>query len=70
MLIFPSWVSHQVMPTPGTDRRIAVGFNLPGEWEGTADVGTTYVNLCEVVLPTLYCITPACWYVNLCEVMS
>jgi hypothetical protein len=41
-LFLLSWVSHQVMPTPGAARRVAVGFNIPGEWEGTADVGTTY----------------------------
>eukprot|EP00947_MAST-08B_sp_MAST-8B-sp1_P001017 g1017.t1 len=42
MLIFPSWVSRQVMPTPGKNRRLALSFNTPGEWEGTADVGTSY----------------------------
>ena len=38
VVIFPAWLLHYVEPTKGAglgDGRIALSFNLPGDWEAT-----------------------------------
>jgi hypothetical protein len=40
---FPSWLSHQVMPTAVEgDQRMSIAFNAPGYWPATMDVGASY----------------------------
>eukprot|EP00732_Lithocolla_globosa_P005329 Lithocolla_globosa_v1_NODE_5453_length_1237_cov_5.626058.p1 type:complete len:258 gc:universal NODE_5453_length_1237_cov_5.626058:971-198(-) len=38
LVLFPSWLTHQVSPTHGTDPRISIAFNIPGKWETTVGV--------------------------------
>lgn len=38
LLIFPSWLLHQVGPTRGLQERISIAFNIPGDWATTAGV--------------------------------
>eukprot|EP00047_Mylnosiga_fluctuans_P006079 m.244697 g.244697 ORF g.244697 m.244697 type:complete len:301 (-) comp14500_c0_seq1:100-1002(-) len=38
LVVFPSWLRHEVGPTRGSEERISIAFNLPGEWEDTASV--------------------------------
>lgn len=38
LLLFPSWLSHEVAPTPGAAPRISIAFNMVGEWADTASV--------------------------------
>jgi len=41
LIIFPSWLLHQVSPTFGDEERISFSFNIPGDWTQTADVSLT-----------------------------
>lgn len=38
LVLFPSWLVHQVTPTQGDERRISWSCNVPGSWEDLADV--------------------------------
>jgi len=38
MIVFPSWLLHQVSPTWGEEERISFSFNIPGDWCKTTDV--------------------------------
>jgi len=38
LIVFPSWLLHQVSPTWGEEERISFSFNIPGEWGKTTDV--------------------------------
>eukprot|EP01012_Entosiphon_sulcatum_P015890 TRINITY_DN20856_c0_g1_i1.p1 TRINITY_DN20856_c0_g1~~TRINITY_DN20856_c0_g1_i1.p1 ORF type:complete len:248 (+),score=36.87 TRINITY_DN20856_c0_g1_i1:22-765(+) len=38
LVLFPSWLVHQVTPTAGESPRISISFNLAGEWEDTAEL--------------------------------
>ena len=38
IVLFPSWLVHQVTPTQGDERRISWSCNVPGGWEELADV--------------------------------
>eukprot|EP01112_Ceratiomyxa_fruticulosa_P000222 TRINITY_DN1021_c1_g1_i10.p1 TRINITY_DN1021_c1_g1~~TRINITY_DN1021_c1_g1_i10.p1 ORF type:complete len:302 (-),score=51.37 TRINITY_DN1021_c1_g1_i10:279-1184(-) len=38
LIIFPSWLLHQVTPTQGDEERISFSCNIPGEWERSTDV--------------------------------
>eukprot|EP00048_Salpingoeca_helianthica_P004217 m.74782 g.74782 ORF g.74782 m.74782 type:complete len:165 (+) comp13107_c0_seq2:585-1079(+) len=38
VVLFPSWLLHQVAPTSGSDQRISIAFNVPGEWASTTGV--------------------------------
>ena len=43
LLLFPSWLAHQVMPTAvEANQRMSVAFNAPGYWAATMEVGTSY----------------------------
>ena len=43
LILFPSWLSHQVMPTAVEgDQRMSIAFNAPGYWPATMDVGASY----------------------------
>ena len=42
LVIFPSWVVHNVQPTLSKLPRISISFNLDGEWETTSDVNTAF----------------------------
>lgn len=32
VVVFPAWVPHEIEPTPGTEPRLSVVFNIPGKW--------------------------------------
>jgi hypothetical protein len=40
LVLFPSWLVHQVTPTTSADHeaRVAFSCNVPGSWEDTADI--------------------------------
>jgi len=38
LVLFPSWLIHQVTPTPGNEERISIAFNIPGKWETTVGI--------------------------------
>eukprot|EP00039_Didymoeca_costata_P001054 m.49282 g.49282 ORF g.49282 m.49282 type:complete len:311 (+) comp10607_c1_seq1:244-1176(+) len=38
LILFPSWLSHQVAPTPGKQPRISIAFNCPGQWSDTTGI--------------------------------
>ncbi|KJE97532.1 hypothetical protein CAOG_007373 [Capsaspora owczarzaki ATCC 30864] len=40
LILFPSWLTHMVAPTSGSDERISIAFNIPGDWTMTANVRT------------------------------
>lgn len=41
LIVFPSWLLHQVSPTLGDEERISFSFNIPGDWTQTSDVSLT-----------------------------
>jgi len=42
LIIFPSWLLHQVTPTQGDEERISFSCNIPGEWERSTDVSIAF----------------------------
>ena len=42
LLLFPSWLTHEVVATPSSDARISIAFNMPGEWADTAGVAAHF----------------------------
>ncbi|EGD78706.1 hypothetical protein PTSG_01685 [Salpingoeca rosetta] len=42
LILFPSWLPHQVMPTACTEPRISIAFNMPGDWADTASVAAHF----------------------------
>jgi len=38
IVLFPSWLIHKVSPTPGTDMRLSIPFNVAGKWEDTTSI--------------------------------
>ena len=49
MVVFPSWLVHEVLPNAltgewasPTTKRVAVSFNLRGQWEDTSDVSVAF----------------------------
>ena len=38
LILFPSWLMHQVPPTSGDQPRLSVAFNAAGSWSSTAGV--------------------------------
>ena len=38
LVLFPSWLVHQVTPTSGKEDRMSIAFNIPGEWGSTVGV--------------------------------
>jgi oxalate decarboxylase/phosphoglucose isomerase-like protein (cupin superfamily) len=38
LVLFPSWLAHQVTPTQGKEMRVSWSCNQPGSWEDLADV--------------------------------
>jgi len=46
IILFPSWLTHYVSPTAGSEERISIAFNLVGKW----DVTTSIENAFEVAL--------------------
>ena len=43
LILFPSWLSHQVMPTAVEgDQRMSIALNAPGYWPATMNVGASY----------------------------
>lgn len=38
LILFPSWLMHQVLPSLTVEPRISVSFNYNGDWESTTDV--------------------------------
>lgn len=34
-IIFPGWLRHEVLPTPGDNQRISIAFNVDGDWDQT-----------------------------------
>lgn len=38
LILFPSWLQHQVPPTPGDDPRLSIAFNAAGRWSSTAGI--------------------------------
>eukprot|EP00730_Choanoeca_flexa_P014332 TRINITY_DN6230_c0_g1_i1.p1 TRINITY_DN6230_c0_g1~~TRINITY_DN6230_c0_g1_i1.p1 ORF type:complete len:283 (+),score=35.94 TRINITY_DN6230_c0_g1_i1:35-883(+) len=42
VVLFPSWLAHQVMPTPGSHRRISIAFNTAGDWDDTASISASF----------------------------
>ena len=38
LVLFPSWLTHQVPATPGSLSRISIAFNTPGDWAATTGV--------------------------------
>lgn len=43
IVVFPSWLLHEVQPTISTKSRISISFNIDGKWESTSDVNTAFV---------------------------
>jgi len=41
IILFPSWLTHQVAPTQGNEERISIAFNIHGEWKTTTRVTNT-----------------------------
>lgn len=42
ILMFPSWLIHEVSPTEGDSERISIAWNVPGSWEATTSVSMSY----------------------------
>ena len=42
ILLFPSWLKHQVQSTIGSNPRIVFAFNIDGKWEGSSDISASY----------------------------
>lgn len=42
LIIFPSWLTHEVVATPSSEARISIAFNMPGEWADTASVAAQF----------------------------
>lgn len=42
LLMFPSWLLHEVPATPGDEPRISIAFNMPGTWADTAGVAAQF----------------------------
>lgn len=42
IIIFPSWLPHQVSPTSNINPRISIAFNVPGEWESSSNLLMEY----------------------------
>eukprot|EP01113_Clastostelium_recurvatum_P046852 TRINITY_DN8270_c0_g1_i1.p1 TRINITY_DN8270_c0_g1~~TRINITY_DN8270_c0_g1_i1.p1 ORF type:complete len:306 (-),score=93.03 TRINITY_DN8270_c0_g1_i1:22-939(-) len=42
LIVFPSWLLHQVTPTQGKDVRVSFSCNIPGEWDRTTDVSLAF----------------------------
>eukprot|EP00043_Microstomoeca_roanoka_P002265 m.37358 g.37358 ORF g.37358 m.37358 type:complete len:287 (-) comp11374_c0_seq4:81-941(-) len=42
IIIFPSWLPHEVMATACKDSRISIAFNMPGDWADTASVSVQF----------------------------
>eukprot|EP00045_Choanoeca_perplexa_P003117 m.28726 g.28726 ORF g.28726 m.28726 type:complete len:259 (+) comp11874_c0_seq1:157-933(+) len=42
IVLFPSWLAHQVMPTQGESERISIAFNTVGDWEDTASISASF----------------------------
>lgn len=38
LILFPSWLMHQVLPSMTIEPRISVSFNYNGDWESTTDI--------------------------------
>lgn len=43
IVIFPSWLVHEVQPTVSIKPRISISFNIDGEWESTSDINTAFL---------------------------
>ena len=42
IVIFPSWLPHQVTQTSSVTPRISIAFNIPGKWEYTSNLSVEY----------------------------
>jgi hypothetical protein len=42
LVVFPSWLTHEVVATPSSEARISIAFNMPGEWADTASVAAQF----------------------------
>jgi hypothetical protein len=42
LILFPSWLIHSVNPTPGSEPRISIPFNMDGTWEATTSLETSF----------------------------
>lgn len=42
LVLFPSWLGHEVLPTGVSDPRISIAFNMPGEWADTSGLTSYY----------------------------
>jgi len=42
LILFPSWLIHQVEPTGGASERISIPFNIHGNWESTSQIEVTF----------------------------
>jgi len=42
LVLFPSWLIHQVEPTEGEEERISIPFNIEGDWEATTGLSITF----------------------------
>jgi len=42
LILFPSWLVHQVSPTFGKSDRISIAFNVPGDWDSTSQISEFY----------------------------
>lgn len=42
IVLFPSWLPHQVTPTSIEQPRISIAFNIPGKWEDTTNLSVEY----------------------------
>lgn len=42
VVLFPSWLMHQVLPTGGSQERISIPFNIPGKWEATTSISKSF----------------------------
>ncbi len=38
LIIFPSWLVHQVSATYGNEERLSIAFNVPGSWTSTVGI--------------------------------
>jgi uncharacterized protein (TIGR02466 family) len=42
LILFPSWLTHEVAPTTGTTPRISIAFNTEGDWASTTGVSAEF----------------------------
>jgi predicted 2-oxoglutarate/Fe(II)-dependent dioxygenase YbiX len=42
LVLFPSWILHEVAPTAGDSARVSIAFNIPGSWADTAGVQSQF----------------------------